>query len=202
MGVEPAKIAPGDTVTVSVDVRSVGAATIADGVVAVVATAPDGRTFTQSSKSVAVAAGKTVKVDQQRGPYTVVGTWVFRASFTDAAGTVLAKGPAAGASMDVTAPTGPVKVLLYSGSDTATDDVAGTVDALSQASAGNWIPGTTFTVTKTTVVDASSLAGQDVVIVPGGDSGRAYLADSNLDGAALRAFVTGGKGYFGTCAGA
>ena len=44
--------------------------------------------------------------------------------------------------------------------------------------------------------------GPDVVIIPGGDSGRAYLGDSALSGAALRALVSGGKGYFGTCAGA
>jgi glutamine amidotransferase-like uncharacterized protein len=200
--VEPAQISAGGSVTVSVDVRSLGTATIADGVVSVEAHSPDGRTFTQKTTGVAVGAGATVTVDQVRGPYTVLGTWTFVPTFTEESGAVLAHGPASGASMTVKAPAGPIKVLLYTGSDTSQNDVAGTQSALAQANTSGWIADATFTLTTASAVNASTLAGQDVVIIPGGDSGRAYLGDSALSGAALRAFVSGGKGYFGTCAGA
>jgi hypothetical protein len=185
-----------------VDVRSLGAATLADGIVSVEAHSPDGRAFTQKTTGVAVAAGATVTVEQQRGPYTVLGAWTFVPTLTDAAGAVLAKGPAGGASTTVKAASGPVKVLLYVGSGASQNDVAGTQSALTQANGSGWIAGVSFSVTTTTTVSAATLSGQDVVVVPGGDSGRAYLAGSALSGSAMRAFVTGGKGYFGTCAGA
>jgi glutamine amidotransferase-like uncharacterized protein len=95
-----------------------------------------------------------------------------------------------------------VKVLIYAGSDAAPDCVDGAKQSLTFANSHGAVPGGTFSVKTTTVISTATLAGHDVLVMPGGDSGHSYRQNSNISGAAIRSFVAAGKGYFGTCAGA
>ncbi|HQP33878.1 MAG TPA: hypothetical protein PLI95_01820 [Polyangiaceae bacterium] len=95
-----------------------------------------------------------------------------------------------------------VRALIYAGYDAGQNCVAQTGAALDEANAKNLVPGLSFAYTTATTVVESKLAGQDVLVMPGGDSGSSYLNNSKIDGAAIQAFVSSGKGYFGTCAGA
>jgi glutamine amidotransferase-like uncharacterized protein len=95
-----------------------------------------------------------------------------------------------------------VNVLVYNGYDASGNCVNGTVSALEEANGSGLVPGVEFAVGTSTTVDAAALSGVDVLVMPGGDSGRSYLSNGAISGTDIQSFVEGGGGYFGTCAGA
>jgi MYXO-CTERM domain-containing protein len=95
-----------------------------------------------------------------------------------------------------------VRVLIYNGYDASGNCVNGTRTCLDEANDAGWVAGVRFSHATSTSINSSTLSGYDVVVLPGGDSGRSYLDNSNISGGDLRGFVRGGGGYFGTCAGA
>jgi len=88
------------------------------------------------------------------------------------------------------------KVISFTGRGAGIDDV----DNQHMCFSKNLIPGVTITGTKSSSITASKLSGYDVVLMPGGSS--FYTQQSDVDVNAIRSFVKGGKGYYGTCAGA
>lgn len=89
-----------------------------------------------------------------------------------------------------------IKVLSFTGQGAGIDDVNNQHMCFGK----DLIPGVTIRGTKASRITASALQGYDVVLMPGGSS--FYTQQSDVDVNAIRAFVKGGKGYYGTCAGA
>ena len=85
-----------------------------------------------------------------------------------------------------------IKCLLYNGSHAATDDVSGTLAALNTPE---------FNVKQSPTINADSLNGIDVLLIPGGDGGETYLECGDFNQTDIQNFIfNGGKGYF-VCAG-
>ena len=116
--------------------------------------------------------------------------------------TSIIKNIAAGSPATTTTVTETIKVLIYSGIYTATDCVTGLETALKYDNTHNVIPGVNFTYATSTVINAATLAGYNVLIMPGGDGGSLYLGSSSISGTAIKNFVANGGGYLGICAGA
>ncbi len=95
-----------------------------------------------------------------------------------------------------------IKVLIYSGVNTALDCVTGIETALAYANAHNLIPGIHFTYATSTVINSAVLTGYNLLAMPGGDGGKYYLSSSSISGTAIKNFVANGGGYLGICAGA
>jgi len=89
-----------------------------------------------------------------------------------------------------------IKVLSFTGQGAGIDDV----DNQHMCFKKDLIPGVTIRGTKAKRITASALQGYDVVLMPGGSS--FYTSQSDVDVSAIKSFVKGGKGYYGTCAGA
>lgn len=94
-----------------------------------------------------------------------------------------------------------VKVLVYSGEGTMSESVNGILDCLNTTNSQNLTPYYYYNYTTTNVVTANNLSSYDVLIVPGGDA-SSYVEGNSIDSAAIKQFVSGGKGYIGICAGA
>jgi len=94
-----------------------------------------------------------------------------------------------------------VKVLVYNGEGSMSESVNGILDCLNTTNSQNLTPYYYYEYATTTVVTASNLSTYDVLIVPGGDA-SSYVKGSSFDSAAVKQFVSGGKGYIGICAGA
>ena len=109
---------------------------------------------------------------------------------------------AAGSPTTTSTVTKTIKVLIYSGVYTAEDCVTGLETALKYDNANNVIPGVSFTYATSTVINSATLAGYNVLIMPGGDGGSLYLGSSSISGTAIKNFVANGGGYLGICAGA
>ena len=109
---------------------------------------------------------------------------------------------AAGSPTTTSTVTKTIKVLIYSGVYTAEDCVTGLETALKYDNANNAIPGVSFTYATSTVINSATLAGYNVLIMPGGDGGSLYLGSSSISGTAIKNFVANGGGYLGICAGA
>ena len=110
------------------------------------------------------------------------------------------KNIAAGSPTTTTVTT--IKVLIYSGIYTASDCVTGLETALKYDDTHNVISGVNFTYATSTVINAATLTGYNVLIMPGGDGGSLYLGSSSISGTAIKNFVANGGGYLGICAGA
>jgi len=95
-----------------------------------------------------------------------------------------------------------IKVLIYSGVYTAIDCVTGLETALSYADSHSLVPGYNFTYATSTVINSATLAGYNLLAMPGGDGGSLYLGSSSISGTAIKNFVANGGGYLGICAGA
>jgi glutamine amidotransferase-like uncharacterized protein len=96
-----------------------------------------------------------------------------------------------------------VNVLVHNGEHAAGNCVKNTVACLSTSNANNLIPGVWFTWGYNAAINASTLAGYDVLVMPGGDGfGKGYYRDSTISASDIRKWVADGKGFFGTCAGA
>lgn len=80
------------------------------------------------------------------------------------------------------------------------ESVNGILDCLNTTNSQNLTPYYYYEYATTTVVTASNLSTYDVLIVPGGDA-SSYVKGSSIDSAAIKQFVSGGKGYIGICAG-
>jgi glutamine amidotransferase-like uncharacterized protein len=94
-----------------------------------------------------------------------------------------------------------VKVLVYSGEGTMSESVNGILDCLNTTNSQNLTPYYYYDYATTNMVTANNLSSYDVLIVPGGDA-SSYIKGSSIDSAAIKQFVSGGKGYIGICAGA
>lgn len=96
-----------------------------------------------------------------------------------------------------------VNVLIHNGTNASTNCVNGTVACLSTANVGNLVSGVWFTWGFNGTINATTLAGYDVLVMPGGNGfGSGYRVDSNINANDIRTWVASGKGYYGTCAGA
>ncbi len=93
-----------------------------------------------------------------------------------------------------------IKVLIYNGSNTSSNSINGVISDLNYANNNNSIPGVTFTYNTSSVINQNTLSGYDLLVMPGGTSGRIYLRDVNGD--VIRNFVSNGGGFLGICAGA
>ncbi len=109
---------------------------------------------------------------------------------------------AAGSPTTTSTVTKTIKVLIYSGVYTASDCVTGLETALKYDDTNNVIPGVNFSYATSTVINAATLSGYNVLIMPGGDGGSLYLGSSSISGTAIKNFVANGGGYLGICAGA
>ncbi|MCE5213999.1 MAG: BPL-N domain-containing protein [Methanobacterium sp.] len=118
-------------------------------------------------------------------------------SSTSNSGTEIAAGSALAAGS-----TTIIKVLIYSGTYAATSCVNGLKTALNYANTNNLLSGIQFTYGTSTVINAATLSGYDVLYMPGGSGGWYYLNSGNIDGTAIKNFVANGGGYLGICAGA
>ena len=85
------------------------------------------------------------------------------------------------------------KILVYNGEHSGINCASNTVRILRQK----------YTVNTTTQITAESLKGVNVLVLPGGDGGHAYLDHfTDAEEKLIKDFVFNGGGYFGTCAGA
>lgn len=116
-------------------------------------------------------------------------------SSSNSSSSEIAAGSAAGS-------TTTIKVLIYSGTYASSSCVNGLKTALDYANANNLIPGVQFTYATSTVINSATLAGYDVLNLPGGDGGYYYLHSSKISISAIKSFVANGGGYLGICAGA
>ncbi|MGA2675377.1 MAG: BPL-N domain-containing protein [Methanobacterium sp.] len=116
--------------------------------------------------------------------------------------TTITKNIAAGSPATTTTVTETIKVLIYSGIYSASDCVTGLETALQYDDTHNVIPNVNFSYATSTVINAATLAGYNVLIMPGGDGGSLYLGSSSISGTAIKNFVANGGGYLGICAGA
>lgn len=96
--------------------------------------------------------------------------------------------------------TKPIKVLIYYGNGAITHCVAGVETGLNYANKHNLVPGYRFTYTTTKIIQLSTLNKYNVLVMPGGSSGKNYI--NTISGTAIRKFVSSGHGYLGICAGA
>ena len=93
-------------------------------------------------------------------------------------------------------------MLIYNGVYSIGSCVTGIETGLDSANANNLVPGYHFTYGTATIINAATLAGYDVLAMPGGSDGDYYVYSSSISGTAIRDFVASGKGYLGICAGA
>lgn len=95
-----------------------------------------------------------------------------------------------------------IKVLIYNGIYSIGVCVTGIKTGLDSANTNNLVPGYHFTYGTATVINSATLAGYDVLAMPGGTDGDYYVSSSSISGNAIRNFVSNGGGYLGICAGA
>lgn len=91
-----------------------------------------------------------------------------------------------------------INVAIYNGTDALDESVNGIVQCLSTTNTEKFI----VTFSKIDKITYDTLRDFDVLIMPGGISGRSYIKNENISEAAIKNFVYSGKGYIGICAGA
>ncbi len=99
-----------------------------------------------------------------------------------------------------TTSTKTIKVLIYNGNGAITSCVSGIKTALTSVNNNNLVSGYKFTYATSTSITSSILSNYDILIMPGGTSGKTYV--KGVSGSAIRSFVYSGHGYLGICAGA
>ena len=95
-----------------------------------------------------------------------------------------------------------VKVLIYSGSGTSENCVYQIENALDESNSEKLVTGIKFKYNTSSVINNETLAGYDVVIMPGSSEGYDYLDNNDVNDTDLKNFVASGKGFVGICAGA
>jgi glutamine amidotransferase-like uncharacterized protein len=93
-----------------------------------------------------------------------------------------------------------IKVLIYSGTGSIKSCVSGVINVLKYSNSKNLVPGYKFSCGTTRTISSKTLSGYNVLVMPGGVSGLNYL--KNVNGNAIKKFVSSGHGYVGICAGA
>ena len=93
-----------------------------------------------------------------------------------------------------------IRVLIYSGRGSINSCVSGVINGLHYSNSKNLVPGYKFSCGTTRTISSKTLAGYNVLVMPGGTSGLYYI--KNVDGNAIKKFVSSGHGYVGICAGA
>jgi len=94
-----------------------------------------------------------------------------------------------------------IKVLIYNGNDALSSSVSGIKSTLNYINSHNSVPNVRFTYATSSYINSATLSSYDVLIMPGGTSGKSYLGNSKIKGADIKKFVSSGKGYVGICAG-
>ena len=96
-----------------------------------------------------------------------------------------------------------VRVLVYNGNGAITSCVSGIKTALTSVNNNNLVPGYKFTYATSTSISSSILSNYDLLVMPGGSSGKTYLNSlSSSAKSAIKSFVYSGHGFLGICAGA
>ena len=103
-------------------------------------------------------------------------------------------------SVSTTAPRKVIKVLIYNGNGAITSCVTGVKTGLNNANNNFLVQGYRFTYATTRTINSAVLSGYDVLVMPGGSSGKNYI--NTISGSAIKKFVANGHGYLGICAGA
>jgi glutamine amidotransferase-like uncharacterized protein len=86
-----------------------------------------------------------------------------------------------------------VKIVVYNGEHSGINCAANTISILKNK----------YEVFPTTKITGTVLNGKDVIVLPGGDGGHAYLDHfTDAEEKLIKDFVYNGGGYFGICAGA
>ncbi|UTB32064.1 MAG: BPL-N domain-containing protein [Methanobacterium sp. ERen5] len=93
-----------------------------------------------------------------------------------------------------------IKVLIYSGRGSINSCVSGVINGLHYSNSKNLVPGYKFSCGTTRTINSKTLAGYNVLVMPGGTSGLNYI--KNVNGNAIKKFVSSSHGYVGICAGA
>ena len=93
-----------------------------------------------------------------------------------------------------------IRVLIYNGNGAITSCVTGIKTALNSANINNLAPGYKFTYASSGIITPSILSNYNLLVMPGGSSGRIYI--NSLSSSAIKNFVYSGHGYLGICAGA
>lgn len=93
-----------------------------------------------------------------------------------------------------------IRVLIYSGTGAINSCVSGVINGLHYSNNKNLVPGYKFSCGTTRTISSKTLSGYNVLVMPGGTSGLNYI--KNVDGNAIKKFVSSGHGYVGICAGA
>lgn len=93
-----------------------------------------------------------------------------------------------------------VKVLIYDGDGVIPGSVDGVEDCLNYANNENLDPNVHFNYSTTKAINSETLAGYDVLIMPGGLAST-YLENPEINSEDIKDFVKNGKGYVGICAG-
>ncbi|ADZ10006.1 Biotin-protein ligase [Methanobacterium lacus] len=102
-----------------------------------------------------------------------------------------------------TTSTKTVRVLIYNGNGAITSCVTGIKTALTSVNNNNLVPGYKFTYATSTTISSSILSNYDLLVMPGGSSGRTYINSlSSSAKSAIKNFVYTGHGFLGICAGA
>jgi hypothetical protein len=105
---DPQKLAAGGSVTLTARIRNNTEAALQGAEVWIEAKCPDGRLFNQKTTNFSLGPKATGEAKQLRGPYTIVGDWVFTPSLRDGSGAVLATGPTAKVQVFVPPITNPL----------------------------------------------------------------------------------------------
>jgi len=96
-----------------------------------------------------------------------------------------------------------IRVLIYNGNGAITSCVSGIKTALTSVNNNNLVSGYKFTYATSTSISSSILSNYDLLVMPGGSSGRTYLNSlSSSAKSAIKSFVYSGHGFLGICAGA
>jgi hypothetical protein len=98
-----------------------------------------------------------------------------------------------------------IKVLIYNGKNANIDSVNQIKSSLGTANTKQLAPGYSFTYRTSTVINAATLQGYDVLVIPGAD--MLYIQNDgktidSINQTALKNFVASGKGFYGICGGA
>lgn len=95
-----------------------------------------------------------------------------------------------------------VNVLVYGGSGTSENCVNQIENCLDESNSQNMINGVKFKYKTSKEIDNNTLAGYDVVIMPGSSEGYDYIDNDDINVSDLKSYIASGKGFIGICAGA
>jgi glutamine amidotransferase-like uncharacterized protein len=93
-----------------------------------------------------------------------------------------------------------IKVVIYNGRGAINSCVLGVKTGLHTANTKNLLNGYYFSYSTTKTINYSILSHYNVLVMPGGLSGKNYI--NCVSSSAIRKFVRNGHGYLGICAGA